>query len=95
VFFSGSAKLWNFGFLPSRRKPGRQLPVPTGVWPNRQIAVFFMEKSIFAMAKRTSLKQKRRLEKKDARDSKKFFTVVGIITVVLLVLLYVMFQSSF
>ncbi len=54
-----------------------------------------MEKSIFAMAKRTSLKQKRRLEKKDARDSKKFFTVVGIITVVLLVLLYVMFQSSF
>lgn len=47
------------------------------------------------MAKRTSLKQKRRLEKKDARDSKKFFTVLGIITVLLLVLLYVMFQSSF
>jgi len=88
------AKLWNFAVLASSRNRGTGC-TPSGVWLNGQIAVFFMEKFIFAMAKRTSLKQKRRLEKKDARDSKKFFTVLGIITVLLLVLLYVMFQSSF
>ncbi len=40
-----------------------------------------------------SRKQRRR-ERKDERDAKKFFTVVGIATIVLLGLLYIIFQSS-
>lgn len=44
------------------------------------------------MAKR--LKKQERIDLKDKADTKKFFIVAGIITVVVLILLYVMFLSS-
>ena len=39
-------------------------------------------------------KKQRRLEVKDRRDSKKFFTIVIVATLVLLIFLYLIYQAS-
>ena len=44
------------------------------------------------MAKRS--KKKLRQEAKERKDTQKFFTVVGVSTVVLIVLLYIIYQGS-